>query len=78
MVVANVVWFALGMPTPRTAHGPWSTSPFVLVCDLMLATVGIFLTLKYRTAHYRLLVIVYAVLLANVLAVLRILALHEW
>jgi hypothetical protein len=66
------------MPTQRTSHGTWPTSPSVLVCDLILATVGIFLVLKYRMSHYRLLVIVYAMLLANVLAVLRLLLLHLW
>jgi hypothetical protein len=76
MVVANAGWFALGIPSQRTAHGTWSTSPSFLACDLILATVGIFLILKYRMSHYRLLVVVYAMLLANVLAVLRIFFLH--
>ena len=75
---ANAVWYLLGKPTQRIAHGTWATSPFVLVCDLVVATVGIILILKYRTWHYRLLVIVYAMLLANALAVLGILVFHRW
>jgi len=75
IVGANAGWYLLGKPTQRFGHG---TTPSVLVCDLILATVGIILILKFRRWHYRLLVVVYAMLLANALTVLGILVFRRW
>ena len=40
-----MVWYLLGKPAQRLAHG---ATPLVLICDLILATVGIILILKFR------------------------------
>jgi hypothetical protein len=77
-VGSNAVWYLLGKPTQRIAHGASAASPSILVCDLIFATIGIVLILKYRTRHYRLLVIPYAMLLANALTVFGILIFHRW
>jgi hypothetical protein len=78
-VCANVLWYLLGKPAQPVAHGTtWATSPQFLGCDLIVVVAAIALILKYRTWHYRLLVIVYAMLLANALAVLAILILHRY
>jgi len=78
-VGSNALWYLQGNPTQRIAQGrTWATSPSVLVCDLVVATIGIILILKYRTWNYRLLVTVYAMLLANALAVLGVLMFHRW
>lgn len=70
----NGVWYLLGKPPDRVPH--WA-SPSVLFCDLIVVTIGIVLTFRYRARQYRLLVLVYAMLLANLLAVIRILTLHR-
>jgi hypothetical protein len=78
-VCMNVLWYLLGKPAQRAAHGAsWAGSPQFLVCDLIAVGAAIALILKYRTWHYRLLVIVYAMLLANALAVLAILIFHRY
>jgi hypothetical protein len=78
-VCANVLWYLLGKPAQPVAHRTtWATSPQFLACDLIIVAAAITLILKYRTWHYRLLVIVYAMLLANALAVLAILIFHRY
>jgi len=78
-VSANVLWYLLGKPTKPVAYGAtWATPPSFLVCDLIGATIAITLIFKYRTWHYRLLLIVYAMLLTNALAVLGILIFHRY
>lgn len=70
----NGIWYLLGKPAEWVPH--WA-SPSVLICDLIVGTISIILILRYRARNYRVLVIVYAMLLANLMAVIRILVLHR-
>lgn len=74
MVFTNGIWHLLGKPAEKIPH--W-VSPSVLICDLIAVIVGIILILRYRARHYRVMVIVYTMLLANLMAVIRTLILHR-
>ena len=77
-VCANILWYLLGKPQSAVHRPTWATSPQFLVCDLIVVSSAIALIVKHRMRHYRFLVIVYAMLLANVLSVLAILMFHRY
>jgi hypothetical protein len=77
-LVTNVLWFALGWPyayaRPGIPGAPALTpAPMLILCDI--AVVAILLVVAYRlgvrSRYYRIAVIIYAMLLANLIAATR-------
>ena len=77
-LVTNSIWFALGRPIPVPRQDiPWfpafTRSPMFLLSDIVVVTVGLVVVyrLGVRSRYYRTAVTIYAMLLANLVAVVR-------
>jgi hypothetical protein len=78
-LVMNVIWFALGWPSPSPRQGAlWQSpaftrSPMFLLADILVVTAGLIFVHKIGVGskYYRTAVTIYAMLLANLIAALR-------
>ena len=70
-LASNGMWYAQGRP--KTWQPPWIMSPAFVAADIILVTLGFVAVYRIgkRPEHYRTAVTIYAMLLANVVGLVR-------